>query len=95
MDFSLLGIGGVAAITVICFLAGELAKRLPRLESWIPVICGALGAILGPVGWRIMPDFPAPDALTAVAVGIVSGLAATGAHQIYKQRTKDPGDLNH
>ena len=41
-----------------------------------------------------MPDFPAPDALTAVAVGIVSGLAATGAHQIYKQRTKDPGDLN-
>ncbi len=32
-----------------------------------------------------MPEFPAADPITAVAVGIVSGLAATGADQIAKQ----------
>jgi ribonucleotide monophosphatase NagD (HAD superfamily) len=33
----------------------------------------------------VMPDYPAKDILTAIAVGIVSGLAATGTNQIYKQ----------
>ena len=36
----------------------------------------------------IMPEFPATDYITAVAVGIVSGLAATGANQIVKQLGK-------
>ncbi|WP_418772196.1 phage holin family protein, partial [Neglectibacter timonensis] len=46
---------------------------------------GLLGGILGVVGMLFMPDFPANDFLTAAAVGIVSGLAATGANQIGKQ----------
>jgi len=33
----------------------------------------------------IMPDFAATDYISAVAVGIVSGLAATGVHQVAKQ----------
>ena len=33
----------------------------------------------------IMPDFPATDYITAAAIGIVSGLAATGANQAMKQ----------
>ena len=36
-----------------------------------------------------MPDFPAQDILTALAVGIVSGLAATGANQVGKQLKKE------
>lgn len=36
-----------------------------------------------------VPDFPAADPLTALAVGIVSGLAATGADQVIKQIGKD------
>ena len=32
-----------------------------------------------------MPNFPATDIINAIAVGIVSGLAATGANQIFKQ----------
>ena len=54
----------------------------------MPVISGLLGAVLGVVGMYIMPDYPATDVLTAIAVGIVSGLAATGVNQIYKQLTK-------
>ncbi|WP_366776160.1 phage holin family protein [uncultured Gemmiger sp.] len=38
------------------------------------------------MAWLIsVPDFPATDPLTAVAVGIVSGLAATGINQAVKQ----------
>ena len=33
----------------------------------------------------IMPDFPAGDYITAAAVGIESGLAATGINQAAKQ----------
>lgn len=32
-----------------------------------------------------VPDFPGDNALTALGVGIASGLAATGAHQVGKQ----------
>ena len=88
MDFIGLGIASVAAITVICFLAGEAVKLSPLDEKWIPVICGVLGGILGVVGMYVMPEFPANDVVTAIAVGIASGLAATGMHQIYKQQTK-------
>lgn len=89
MDIGSLGIAGVAAITVICFLAAQAIKALGLNEKWLPVICGLLGGVLGAVGIIAMPDFPANDYITAVAVGIVSGLAATGAHQIYKQLTKE------
>lgn len=82
MDF---GIAGVAAITVICYLAAMGIKATPLDNKWLPVICGIVGGILGIVGKAIIPDFPAEDYITAVAVGIVSGLAATGVNQIYKQ----------
>ena len=83
-----LGFASVAAITVICFLAAEAVKLTLLDNKWLPVICGVLGGILGVVGQRVMPDFPADNILTAIAVGIVSGLAATGAHQIYKQQAQ-------
>lgn len=80
-----IGIASVAAITVICYLAGQFVK-VSRLDNkYIPVIVGVLGGILGVVGLYIMPDFPAGDIVTAVAVGIVSGLAATGIDQVGKQ----------
>ena len=89
----LTGIGSVAAITVICYLAGVIVKATPfENNRLIPIVCGVLGGILGVVGMACMPDFPAGDFLTAAAVGIVSGLAATGADQIGKQLRKD-GEL--
>lgn len=81
----IMGIAGVAAITVICYLAAELIKATALDNKWLPVICGVLGGVLGVAAMLIMPDYPANDYITAVAVGIVSGLAATGADQIAKQ----------
>lgn len=83
-----LGIAGVAAITVIAYLIGQAVKATKLDNKWIPIICGVAGGVLGALAMNIMPDFPAADYITAVAVGIVSGLAATGVNQIGKQINK-------
>lgn len=86
MDF---GIISVAAITVIAYLAGMICKASKDLpDEWIPVICGVVGAVLGIAGMFFMPDFLAGDPVNALAVGIVSGFAATGINQVYKQTQK-------
>ena len=86
MDF---GIASVAAITVIAYLVGIGCKAAGSVkDELIPVICGCVGAVLGIAGLYLMPDFPAKYVINALAVGIVSGLAATGVNQIYKQLTK-------
>ena len=87
MDF---GIASVAAITVICYLVGLVVKATPyNNDKYIPIACGVVGGVLGAAGlWIGLPDFPAGDPLTAVAVGIVSGLAATGVNQAAKQILK-------
>ncbi len=85
MDLSSFGIASVAVITVICYLVGQVVKVSGIDNKWIPIVVGVAGGILGVVGMHIMPDFPAQDYLTAVAVGIVSGLAATGVNQVVKQ----------
>lgn len=81
------GIASVAAITVVCYLVGLIVKASPwNNDKYIPIACGLVGGILGVVGLYLgLPDYPAADPLTAVAVGIVSGLAATGINQAVKQ----------
>ena len=79
------GIAGVAAITVICYLVGQIIKATKLDNKWIPIIVGICGAILGVVGMYTMPEFPATDILGAIAVGVISGLGSTGANQIAKQ----------
>lgn len=85
MDMSSLGITGVAAITVICLLIGQAVKATKLDNKWIPIICGVCGMALGIAAMYIMPEFPATDYITAAAVGIVSGFAATGVNQAAKQ----------
>lgn len=82
-----LGIATVGVITIIAYLVGLGIKNTSLDNKYIPTICGIVGGILGVVGMYTMPDFPATDVLTAIAVGIVSGLAATGIDQAVKQLT--------
>ena len=83
-----IGAGTVLAIVVICYLIGMGIKVSAINDKYIPVIVGVCGGILGVIGMYVMPDFPAQDILNAIAVGITSGLASTGADQIYKQVIK-------
>ena len=61
----------------------DMFKRLTSVSGIGP------RSALGVLGMFVMPEFPATDYMTAVAVGIVSGLAATGINQVYKQLTKE------
>ena len=89
MDIASIGMASVACITAICYLAALAIKQTPLANKWLPTICGVLGALLGLAGYYGgMVDYPAADPLTALAVGIVSGLAATGADQVAKQLKK-------
>jgi hypothetical protein len=91
MEFT--GIATVACITAICYLVGMIVKATPwHNNEIIPVVCGLVGGVLGIIGMFYVPDFPAKDCLNAAAVGVVSGLAATGVDQIKKQIMKG-GDL--
>lgn len=83
MDF---GIATVVAITALVYIICLCVKASVLDNKWIPVIAGVSGVILGIVALYIgVPDFPATDPMTAAAVGGVSGLAATGLHQVKKQ----------
>lgn len=84
MDISTMGTS--LAIVVITYLIGLGAKAITKIKNeWIPVIVGLSGGILGIAGMYVIPEFPANDVITAIAVGIVSGLASTGVNQVYKQ----------
>lgn len=86
MEISAFGVGAVAAITALCYLAGAAVKATALDNKYIPVVCGAVGLALGLVClYTGAPDFPAQDPVTAAAVGVVSGLAATGVDQVKKQ----------
>ena len=69
---------------------GLIVKSVPGVaDKYIPICCGVAGAVLGLAGLYLgLPDFPAADPVTALAVGIVSGLAATGINQMAKQLSK-------
>ena len=84
------GLPTCIAVVVLVYLVGIAAKNIEAIDDkWIPVICGAVGAPLGVLAWRVVPDFPASDYMTAIAVGIMSGLTATGINQIFKQFRKN------
>ena len=76
----------VLPIVVICYLAGIGCKAWSKIpDKHIPVIVGVIGGIIAIPAMYIMPDFPATDIITAISIGIMSGLASTGVNQIYKQ----------
>ncbi len=86
---SKLGIEVYPAIVVICLLIGFVCKASPLDDRWIPIICGFCGGIMGVVSMMFSEAFPTDDPVMAVAVGIMSGLAATGLHQAVWQWLKN------
>lgn len=90
-----LGITGIPAIVVICYLIG---MGLKAWDVWddrkIPVVMGLFGLTLGLAAYIWWPvSIPANEPVMAAAIGIVSGLTATGINQIYKQAKKEDEDV--
>ena len=86
MDF---GFTTIPAIAVICYVVAEVAKATALDNKWLPVLCMALGGLLGIAALYIMPSYPASDILTAAAIGIASGASATALHQTGKQLSSE------
>ncbi len=87
MDIS--SMGTVLSIVVICYLIGMIVKQIRAIpDSLIPIIVGIAGGVIAIPGMYLIPEFPASDIISAIAVGIVSGLASTGVNQAWKQTMK-------
>ena len=82
-----LGVAAVPALVLIAFCFGLIAKNIKALDNkWIPVICMVTGAVFGVLAlYTGMVGFEPTDWISAMAVGIVSGLGAVGVHQVWKQ----------
>ena len=79
----------VVPIVIICYLVGIGCKASKKIsDKAIPVIVGIVGGIIAVPAMYVMKSFPAEDVITAVSVGIMSGLTSTGVNQIYKQSKK-------
>ena len=93
------GIVSIPVIVVLCFLIGNAWKTSSKLDDkWIPCVCGASGLIIGVLIWLTdgiyhVEWFGIADPWMAAAVGVVSGFAATGVHQAFKQHTKEVDNL--
>ena len=82
---NIFGIATIPSIIIICYLIAMGIRTTVIDNKYIPVICGVLGGILGVLAMFLVPDYPASDHFTAIAIGIVSGLSSTGINQIFKQ----------
>lgn len=67
-------------IVVICLIVGFILKKWIKdiNNKWIPTICALLGVAISIwIGGGLTPE--------TVAIGLVSGLASTGLHQLVSQ----------
>jgi len=68
-------------ITAACLCIGYVMKKwLPTDDKWIPTVLMILGALSGLFLFGI--DYE------GIVKGMVSGLAAVGLHQVFKQHMK-------
>lgn len=79
----------IPTIMVISYLITEIFKLFIK-KKYLPVVAGASGLILGIISFYLVPELIGnTNLLTSIAIGIVSGLAATGSNQILKQTRKE------
>lgn len=90
MNIQDLGVISIPAITLICYLIGIVCKTSEHIkDEWIPAIMGVAGAVFGIVAFVTkMPEIGDVHIITAIAIGIASGAAATWVNQIFKQAEK-------
>lgn len=68
-------------ITAACLCIGYVMKKwLPADDKWIPTVLLIVGAVSGLILFGV--DYE------GIVKGMVSGLAAVGLHQVFKQHLK-------
>lgn len=83
MNLSVIDAMVIPVITAACLCIGFVMKRwLPTDDKWIPTVLLVIGALSGLVLFGA--DYE------GIVKGMVSGLAAVGLHQAFKQHLKLP-----
>ena len=76
----------IPIVMVICLCVGFIMKRfLPTDNKWIPLILMILGAVIACI-------YNKGFSIDHIAAGMVTGLASTGLHQVFKQLIDPEGD---
>lgn len=71
----------IPIITIGCLCVGFVMKKwMPTDDKWIPTVLLVIGAISGLILFGV--DYE------GIVKGMVSGLAAVGLHQVFKQHLK-------
>lgn len=88
MDFSVM-FATIGSIAIMCLIIGQLCKLIPPLPTKaIPVIVAFCGGVLGFVGFALgIPQLAELNMFDAIATGIISGIASSGAFSLYKNLT--------
>ena len=82
---------GIPGVVVISYMITEIFKVFIN-KKYLPIVAGISGGMLGVLSFVLQIDImPANDIVSALAIGIISGLAATGSNQIIKQIKKKEG----
>lgn len=81
----------IVGIAIVLYAVAEILKRSifknnADMKAAIPYVCVIIGAIAAAVIFVVNPSLVAANnILDATVMGVLSGLLATGAHQVYKQ----------
>lgn len=83
----------IPVIVLLCYLIGEIYKVLFKskedLYKLIPVFVTLFGGLLGLVMHLVEPSFLGVESvISALEIGLISGAASTGMHQIIKKTFK-------
>ena len=80
---------GIPGIVVISYMITEIFKTFIK-KRYLPIVAGITGCGLGIVSYLLkISIMPAEDIITAAAIGIISGLAATGSNEVIKRIKKE------
>lgn len=87
MDITLIDEFIIPIIVAGCMAIGTVMKYwLPTDNKWIPTVLLVLGAVSGAIVFGLSYE--------GIVKGMISGLAAVGLNQVFKQHLKLPMDLN-
>lgn len=79
----------IPIVLVAALIVGYLMKNfMPTDNRWIPLVLAILGAVLGCIANHSID-------LMSVVAGAMSGLAAVGLHQAFKQFIDDGTIIYH
>ena len=96
MDFNFVTPG----ITIFIYFVAEFLKKLvlkdDKQKRWLPFICAMLGIVIAIAIYFFYPKGSmATNVIEAFATGALSGFAATGFNQLFKQFARYSGAMSY